>query len=55
MALDSLDARGWLRNLLQQDSPDLVRDMVKAFAENLMAAEADAICGAGYGERSPSG
>ena len=53
MALDSLDARGWLRNLLQQDSPDLVRDMVKAFAENLMAAEADAICGAGYGERSP--
>ena len=53
MAIDSLDALGWLRNHLEQDSPDLVREMVKAFAENLMAAEADAICGAGYGERSP--
>ncbi len=53
MAIDSLDALSWLRNHLEQDSPDLVRDMVKAFAETLTAAEADAICGAGYGERSP--
>lgn len=53
MALDSFDALDWLRNHLEQDGPDLVRDMVKAFAERLMGAEADALCGAGYGERSP--
>ena len=27
--------------------------MVKEFAEALMSADADAVCGAGYGERSP--
>jgi putative transposase len=52
VALDSLDALDWLRKHLERDSPDLVRDMVQSFAERLMAAEADAMCGAGYGERS---
>ena len=31
---------------------DPVREMLKAFAEKLMSAEADAMCGAAYGERS---
>jgi len=53
VAFDSLDALDWLRKQLEQDNPDLVREMVKAFAERLMSAEADALCGAGYGERSP--
>jgi putative transposase len=53
VATDSLDALEWLRKHLEQDSPDLVREMLKAFAEQLMSAEADAMCGAGYGERSP--
>ena len=52
MALDSLDALDWLRKHLEHDEPDLVRDMVRSFAERLMSAEADAMCGAGYGERS---
>jgi putative transposase len=52
VALESLDALEWLRKHLEQDSPDLLREMVRSFAEQLMAAEADAICGAGYGERS---
>ena len=52
MALESLDPLDWLRKHLEQDSPDLVRDMLKAFAEQLMSAEADAACGASYGERS---
>ena len=43
----------WLRKRLEDDSPDPVREMAKAFAERLMSAEADALCGAGYGERSP--
>jgi transposase-like protein len=48
-----LDALDWLRKHLEADDPDLLRDMVQAFAERLMSAEADALCGAGYGERSP--
>jgi transposase-like protein len=31
---------------------DLLREMVRTFAETLMSAEADALCGAEYGERS---
>jgi len=53
VAKDSLDALEWLRKHLEQDTPDLVRDMLAAFIDRLMGAEADAICGAGYGERSP--
>jgi putative transposase len=49
---DTLDALDWLRKHLEDDSSDVVRDMVKAFAEQLMSAEADAVCGAGYGQRS---
>jgi len=37
---------------LEQASPDLLRAMVKTFAEALMGAEADAICGAPYGQPS---
>jgi putative transposase len=53
VATDSLDALEWLRKHLEQDDPDLLREMVVSFAERLMSAEADAMCGAGYGERSP--
>src|SRR5215467_3328076 len=37
---------------LESASPDLLRAMVKAFAEALMGAEADAVCGAPYGQPS---
>ena len=37
---------------LEQASPDLLRAMVKAFAEALMGAEADAACRAPYGQPS---
>src|ERR1700740_1769206 len=53
MAADtSIDVSGWLEEQLAQASPDLLRSMVQTFAEALMGAEADAVCGAGYGERS---
>ena len=42
----------WLRKHLDGDGDDVVREMIKAFAEQLMAAEADVLCGAGWGERS---
>ena len=37
---------------LAEGSPDVLQAMVKTFADALMAAEADALCGAEYGERS---
>jgi transposase-like protein len=48
----SIDVSGWLEEQLAQASPDLLRAMVATFAEALMGAEADAVCGAAYGERS---
>src|SRR5437870_9583307 len=48
-----MDVTGWLRKQLEDASPDLLRAMVKDFAEALMGAEMEALCGAPYGERSP--
>src|SRR3954468_15991137 len=48
-----MDVSSWLRKQLEEADPDLLRVMVKDFAEALMSADADAVCGAGYGERSP--
>jgi putative transposase len=49
----TMDVQGWLRKQLEDAHPDLLRVMVKEMAEALMGAEADAVCGAGYGERTP--
>ena len=53
MVENTMEVSGWLRKQLAQASPDLLREMVQDFAEALMGAEADALCGAAYGERSP--
>lgn len=45
----SVDVSGWLDTQLAQASPDLL----KTFVEALMGAEADAVCGAAYGQRTP--
>ncbi|WTY93314.1 IS256 family transposase [Sphaerisporangium sp. NBC_01403] len=37
---------------METQDPDLLRSMVQSMAETLMSAEADGLCGAGYGERS---
>jgi transposase-like protein len=47
-----MDALEWLRKHLDADGSDLLREMVRTFAERLMAAEVDVLCGAGYGEVS---
>jgi len=49
----TMDVTSWLRKQLEHASPDLLHAMVQDFAEALMGAEADALCGAGYGERTP--
>src|SRR5881227_3826674 len=48
----SVDPAGFLREQLESASPDVLRVMVKTFADALMSAEADALCGAPYGQRS---
>jgi putative transposase len=50
---NTMDATNWLRKQLEEAHPDLLRAMVKEMAEALMSADADVVCGAGYGERSP--
>ncbi len=53
MVEHTMDVTDWLRKQLEDAHPDLLRAMVKEMAEALMSADADAVCGAGYGERSP--
>jgi len=48
----NMDPIVWLRKHLEQADTDLLREMVRTFVQALMSAEADAICGAPYGERS---
>jgi putative transposase len=48
----TMDALAWLRKQLEEADVDLLREMVSAFAQALMGAEADALCNAAYGERS---
>ena len=38
---------------LQHADPDLLRAMLTMFVQTLMSADADAVCGAEYGARSP--
>ncbi len=47
------DVVRWMQDRLEAASPDLLREMVKTFAEALMAAEAETLCNAGYRERTP--
>jgi transposase-like protein len=51
-ALESIDAVGWLGQQAEQGDTDVLRAMVAAFANAVMSAEADAACGADYGQRS---
>jgi len=46
----TMDPGGWLVKHLESEDGDLLREMIKTFAEVLMSAEAQAMCGAGYGE-----
>ena len=49
-----IDVEKLLADQLASASPDLLRGLLSAFIAALMSAEADAVCGAGYGERSES-
>ena len=51
MTKDNMDRLAWLRKTLEDADLDVMREMLKVFAEELMGAEADALYGAAYGER----
>jgi hypothetical protein len=48
----SVDPARFVCEQVDSASPDLLREMVRTFADALMSAEADAVCGAPYGARS---
>ena len=52
-ATPSIELPAWMAEQLSQASPDLLRQMVQIFAEALMSADADAVCGAAYGATQP--
>jgi putative transposase len=49
----SIDLSTFVAEHLQRAEPDLLRSMLSSFVQALMSAEADALCGAPYGARSP--
>ena len=51
-AAPMIDPARFLHEHLEQASPDLLRQMLTTFINTLMSAEADAVCGAEYGQRS---
>lgn len=51
-SVQPIDPRKPFAEQFATTSPDLLREMVSAFVQTLMSAEAGAACGAGYGERS---
>jgi len=52
MGIKSINGLSWLRKQIETADKDLLREMVKVFAEALMGTEADSLCGAGYGQVS---
>ena len=52
MVKERVGSLAWLRKRLEEADTDLLREMVKAVAEVLMATEASSVCGAPY--RQPS-
>ena len=53
VTLSSMDMLSWLRKQVEEADGDLLRELVRVFAESLMSAEATGLCNAGYGERTP--
>ncbi len=52
MTKDEGNPMAMVRNYLTESGGDQVRGMLQAMAQMLMSGEADAMCGAAYGERS---
>lgn len=53
MVAHNMDTLARLGKGLEDSGGDVIKEMVEAFAGRLMSAEADALCNADYGERTP--
>ena len=53
MAKTKMPASEWVRKGLAEHGNDLLKEMVAVFAQLLMNADVDAVCGARYGSRTP--
>jgi putative transposase len=51
-ASESVNPVDLVREQIEGASPDVLQAMIRTFAQAVMSAEADALCGAGYGQRS---
>ncbi|SIS48079.1 hypothetical protein SAMN05444817_1071, partial [Corynebacterium appendicis CIP 107643] len=49
----SIDPATYLDDLLAQASPDLMRQMLQGFINQILSAQADTVCGAEYGGPDP--
>jgi hypothetical protein len=54
-ATPSIELPSWMAEQLSQASPDLLRQMVQIFAEALMSADADVVCGLLTGSAARTG
>ena len=50
----SIDPTTYLDELLAQASPDVMRDMLQGFINQILSAQADQVCGADYATVSES-
>jgi len=53
VATTSMNPTEWVRKRLEEGGEDLVREMLRIFTQTLLNADADAVCGAPFGSRSP--
>ena len=51
-ATASIDAIEWLRKQIEETAPDPLNTMLTEMVSQLMSAEVEAVCGAGYVERN---
>ena len=53
MTRETVEPMEWLSKRLREDHPDFVREALRTFVESLMHADAQARCGAEYGDVDP--
>ena len=53
IALHIIDPAGMLGEALSQASPDLMRSLLQHVINALLSADADAVCGAQWGQQDP--
>ena len=53
MVESTMELMDWFRKQVEEADADVLQEMVRIFAETLMDTDAQAVCNAGYNEKSP--